>query len=188
MPLQDHFIQLFRTSGLTYGALASLSGVSTATISRMVNGSNGNVESLELLVGALEKYVADHSLTTEEEPEEELTPHCKRCRAETARYNNTLREAFERHTSMVRDNYEQRIAEIKAGHEREIARAELSITRIRRRALAFTVAFFVLAFAVIGMFIIDWTNGSVGWHRFTNGNYSDPTGNILRMLAGWLHL
>lgn len=187
MPLQDKFMQLLKMSGLSYAGLSDLSGVSTATISRVVNGANINVDNMEVLIAALEKYIANLDPAPTPEPADDLPQRCKHCQAETVRHNDAMRAAFERHEALLRESYEQRIAEIKAGHEREMAQAERALARIQKRAAGFTIAFCLLAFAVAGMFVYDWTHGAVGWYRFMSERAEASTG-IIRMIKDWLHL
>lgn len=182
MPLQEKFMRLLKASGMSYTDLAELSGVSTATISRVVNGANVNVDNLETLIDTLEKHMPPNAR------QEDVSMQCKHCRAEAIRHNDALREAFERHTSMMQTNFDQRMSEIKSSYEREITQKEKEITGYKRRTMALAIALCVLGSAVLGMFIVDWTNGSVGWHRFAYGDYADTARGVLHLLADWLHL
>lgn len=163
MTQSDRLRELYEQSGITYTELANQSGISVATVSRIINGGTGNTDSIDRILAVLERMVPAQS-----SEDVEISPHCKRCRAESIRHSEALREAFERHTAMMQTNFDQRIAETK------------------RRATIYGIIALALAAVMIGMFVIDWTNGSVGWHRFMTGSYADP--GIIRMIADWLHL
>lgn len=161
--LKEEFIRLFQSSGLSYSDLSALSGVSTATISRFVNGWNISVENLELLIAALEKYTAEHgpSSAPEASSGDDMPVCCKFCRD----FNAALKTSSERHDAMLREFYEQRIVELKASYEREFEFYKQEIVSYKKYVQAIGIFLAITYFTIFAMVMITWALRLVGWNR-----------------------
>ena len=170
--LGDRFMELYQKVQIPNTELSKMSGVSTSTISRIVNGSNSSADTLQLLVNALENYIANMGLDAIEiSPPQNATnadfsaqfdslqgDYEERCRA--------IRAHYEHSEKLLIENYEKRISDLKAMHEEYAAAQERNITYFKRR-LHVTMALFALFGAgVLALTIIDLLNGNVGWRRF----------------------
>ena len=159
MPLRSKFLTLLQRSGMAYADLAKRSGVSSATISRIVNGSSGSAENLEALIEAL----------TEFDDEAPSVSHCDMCRAATQR-------VFDQRFEDQRNHYEERITLIKEHHKERIqerdkiiAEKDAEIARQHKRNRAYMIVLIMLVPVVVILSIIDFAHGGVGWFRYYVG-------------------
>ena len=159
MPLRSKFLTLFQRSGLAYADLAKRSGVSAATISRIVNGSSGSAENLEALIEALTEY----------DDEAPTVSHCDMCRASMQRafdqrYEDQ-RSHYEERTTLLKDHYAERIKEKDA----TITELEDYTERLQRRNRVMLIVLILLCSAVVILSIVDLTHGGHGWFRYFAG-------------------
>lgn len=173
MALRTRFMELLQIADITYSDLAKQSGVSAATISRIVNGASANTESLEALIAVLEKHIGNDDATKPSA----LPMHCVQCRADQAAREETLRE-----------HYERLLAEMDKSHARETELHERAKTYLKQRYKRSSIALGVLVGAIVIILIIDLTHGGIGWFRFSAlANSSHSTINdIIKYFAGLL--
>lgn len=156
MPLRSKFLTLFQRSGLAYADLAKRSGVSAATISRIVNGSSGSAENLEALIEALTEY----------DDEAPAVSHCDMCRA-------SMQRAFDQRFEDQRTHYEDRIALIKEHAAERIKEKDTDIAALKQyqsrlimRNRIMLAVLLILCSAVVILSIVDLTHGGHGWFRY----------------------
>ena len=156
MPLRSKFLTLFQRSGLAYADLAKRSGVSAATISRIVNGSSGSAENLEALIEALTEY----------DDEAPAVSHCDMCRA-------SMQRAFDQRFEDQRTHYEDRIALIKEHAAERIKEKDADIAALKQyqsrlimRNRIMLAVLIILCSAVVILSIVDLTHGGHGWFRY----------------------
>lgn len=159
MPLRSKFLTLFQRSGLAYADLAKRSGVSAATISRIVNGSSGSAENLEALIEALTEY----------DDEAPAVSHCDMCRA-------SMQRAFDQRFEDQRTHYEDRIALIKEHAAERIKEKDADIAALKKyqdrlimRNRIMLAVLIILCSAVVILSIVDLTHGGHGWFRYFAG-------------------
>ena len=156
MPLRSKFLTLFQRSGLAYADLAKRSGVSAATISRIVNGSSGSAENLEALIEALTEY----------DDEAPAVSHCDMCRA-------SMQRAFDQRFEDQRTHYEDRIALIKEHAAERIKEKDTDIAALKQyqsrlimRNRIMLAVLLILCSAVVILSIVDLSHGGHGWFRY----------------------
>lgn len=159
MPLRSKFLTLFQRSGLAYADLAKRSGVSAATISRIVNGSSGSAENLEALIEALTEY----------DDEAPTVSHCDMCRA-------SMQRAFDQRFEDQRTHFEERIALIKEHAAERIKEKDADIAALKQyqdrlitRNRIMLAVLIILCSAVVILSIVDLTHGGHGWFRYFAG-------------------
>lgn len=184
MPLREQFLKLYQNSGMSYADLAKASGVSTATISRIVNGGSANTENLEALIAALEDGADDAPRLPNI-----MTAHCDRCRADQNEHNRLLREDFNIRHEELRKDYEARIDELKQlyAQRHEMHEAEKKRLQFRLRWVSF--AFLALVIFVCVILTIDVMHGGVGWFRYwAEAGYHSIWEEVVRYVADAINL
>lgn len=159
MPLRSKFLTLLQRSGMAYADLSKRSGVSAATISRIVNGSSGSAENLEALIEALTEY----------DDEAPTVSHCDMCRA-------SMQRAFDQRFEDQRAHYEERAQLVKEHHAERIKEKDAEIAELKnyqerliKRNRVMLAVLIILCSAVVILSIVDLTHGGHGWFRYFAG-------------------